>query len=140
MTRNTAAFGYDSDTPQAVAAGSAVQFSSASSSSGAIQSNGAGGILLKAPGTYRVIAAFTLSATAAGTVNVQMSENLLSASGARAGATLAAAGDLASVTIADQVTVRPGASGSYATLTFAPDAAVGIRTASVLVERICSCS
>lgn len=139
MARNSARFAYDSDTPQAVAAGSAVQFATSSAVGSAIQGNGSGGILLKAPGTYRVQAAFTLSATAAGAVTVQMSENLLPATAARAAATLAAAGDLATVEIIDQVTVRPGSAGSYATLTFAPDAAVGIRTASVLVERLCVC-
>lgn len=37
----------------------------------------------------------------------------------------------------DYVTVVSGIGGSYATLTFAPDAAVGIESATVLIERVC---
>lgn len=135
MGCKTARFSYDSDTPQAVAAGSPVLFSTASSRTQAIVGNGSGGILLRAPGTYRVLATFTLSGTAAGTVNVQMSGSSTPISGARAGTTFAAEGDLASVTIEGLVTVGVGSLGSYATLTFSPDAAVGVRTSTVLVER-----
>ncbi len=135
MGCKTARFSYDSDTPQAVAAGGTVLFSSASSRTPAIVGNGSGGVLLRAPGTYKVLATFTLSGTAAGTVNVQMSGNSTPVPGARAGATFAAEGDLATVTVADTVGVGVGSIGSYATLTFAPDAAVGVRTATVLVER-----
>jgi hypothetical protein len=41
------------------------------------------------------------------------------------------------VVIVDYVTVVSGIGGSYATLTFAPDAAVGIESATVLIERVC---
>lgn len=44
---------------------------------------------------------------------------------------------LATVSIVDYVTVVSGIGGSYATLTFAPDAAVGIESATVLIERVC---
>lgn len=87
--------------------------------------------------TYRVVSSFTLNATAAGTVNVQMSKGGVPAASAKAGATLAAAGDLATVSIADYVTVVGGIGGSYATLTLAPDAAAGIESATVLIERVC---
>lgn len=66
-----------------------------------------------------------------------MSKNSVPAASAKAGATLAAAGDLATVSIVDYVTVVGGMGGSYATLTFAPDAAVGIEAATVLIERVC---
>ena len=134
-----ARFAYDSDTAQAVAAGSNILFGNVVSKTRSIQGNGSGGILLKSPGTYRIVSSFTLDATAAGTVNVQLSKNGVPAVGGRAGATLAAAGDLATLSIVDYVTVLPGTGGTFATLTFAPDAGVGIRTASVLVEKACSC-
>lgn len=47
------------------------------------------------------------------------------------------ASNLATVSIVDYVTVVGGIGGSYATLTFAPDAAVGIESATVLIERVC---
>lgn len=136
MSCKMARFIYDSDTPLAVAAGSPIMFAKTTSTTSAIQYNGAGGVLIKAPGTYRVVSSFTLSATAAGAVNVSMSANGNPATGARAGATLATAGDLDTLSIVDLITVKTGVSGSYATLTFAPDAAVGIRTANVLVEKV----
>lgn len=134
-----ARFIYDSDTAQAVAAGQNILFSNVVSKTRSIQGNGSGGIQLKTPWTYRVISSFTIDATAAGAVSVQMSKNNVAATGGRAGATMAAAGDIATLSIVDYVTVLPGASGSYATLTFSPDSGVGVRTASVLVEKACSC-
>lgn len=81
----------------------------------------------------------TLDATAAGTVNVTMSKSGSPGYASSAGATLAAAGDLATVSIVDYVTVVGGVGGAFATLTFAPDAAVGIKQACVLVDRVCGC-
>lgn len=133
----TAKFAYGGSAAQAVGAGNSILFPTAVSKTRAIQGNGSGEILLRAPGTYRVVSSFTLNATAAGTVNVQMSKGGVPAASAKAGATLAAAGDLATVSIVDYVTVVSGIGGSYATLTFAPDAAVGIEAATVLVERVC---
>lgn len=133
----TAKFAYSGNAAQAVGAGSSILFPTAASKTRAIQGNGSGGIQLRAPGTYRVVSSFTLSATAAGTVNVQMSKNSVPAASAKAGATLAAANDLATVSIVDYVTVVGGIGGAYATLTFAPDAAVGIEAATVLIERVC---
>lgn len=133
----TAKFAYAGDAAQAVGAGGSILFPVAASRMRAVQGNGSGGILLRAPGTYRVVSSFTLNATAAGTVNVQMSKGGVPAASAKAGATLAAAGDLATVSIVGYVTVVSGIGGSYATLTFAPDAAVGIESATVLIERVC---
>lgn len=136
MLCKKARFIYDGDTALAVTAGTPITFPRVTSNSQSIQSNGQGGILLKAPGTYRIASSFTLDATAAGAVNIQMSANGNPAIGARAGETLVAAGDLANVAIVDLITVRNGVQGSFATLTFAPDAAVGIRTANVLIEKV----
>ena len=126
----TAKFAYAGDAAQAVGAGGSILFPVAASRTRAVQGNGSGGILLRAPGTYRVVSSFTLNATAAGTANVQMSKGGVPAASAKAG-------DLATVSIVDYVTVVSGIGGSYATLTFAPDAAVGIESATVLIERVC---
>lgn len=133
----TAKFAYAGEAAQAVGAGNSILFPTAASRTRAVQGNGSGGILLRAPGTYRVVASFTLNATAAGTVNVQMSKGGVPAASAKAGATMAAASDLANLSIVDYVTVVGGTAGAFATLTFAPDAAVGIEAATVLVERVC---
>ena len=87
----TAKFAYAGDAAQAVGAGGSILFPVAASRTRAVQGNGSGGILLRAPGTYRVVSSFTLNATAAGTVNVQMSKGGVPAASAKAGATLAAA-------------------------------------------------
>lgn len=134
-----ARFAYGSDTAQAVAAGQSILFSNVVGKTRSIQGNGSGGIQLKTPGTYRAISSFTIDATAAGAVSVQMSKSNVAATGGRAGAAMAAAGDIATLPIVDYVTALPGASGSYATLTFSPGSGVGVRTASVLVEKACSC-
>lgn len=135
----TAKFAYAGDAAQAVGAGGSILFPVAASRTRAVQGNGSGGILLRAPGTYRVVSSFTLNATAAGTVNVQMSKGGSPGYASSAGATLAAAGDLATVSIVDYVTVVGSVGGAFATLTFAPDAAVGIKQACVLVDRVCGC-
>lgn len=136
---STARFAYEGTASQAVAAGSPILFPRSSGCASVIQGNGAGGILLKSPGAYKVTASFVLDAAAAGTVNIRMSEGTAPAYAARGSATMAAAGDLATVAITDVVRVRKGAGGSYAALTFAPDAAVGIASASVVVEKMCQC-
>lgn len=136
MFAKKARFIYDSDTALAVTAGTPITFSNIVSNSSCIQGNGSGGIQLKSPGTYRIISSFTLNATAAGNVNIQMSANGNPVNGARSAATLAAAGDLSNVVITDLITVKSGTQGSFATLTFAPSAAVGIRTATVIIEKV----
>lgn len=139
MGCKTAKFAYGGSASQAVGAGSSILFPTAVSRTRAIQGNGSGGIQLKSPGTYRIASSFTLDATAAGTVNVTMSKGGSPGYASSAGATLAAAGDLATVSIVDYVTVVGGVGGAFATLTFAPDAAVGIKQACVLVDRVCGC-
>lgn len=139
MGCKTAKFAYGGSASQAVGVGSSILFPTAVSRTRAIQGNGSGGIQLKSPGTYRVVSSFTLDAAAAGTVNVTMSKSGSPGYASSAGATLAAAGDLATVSIVDYVTVVGGVGGAFATLTFAPDAAVGIKQACVLVDRVCGC-
>ena len=139
MGCKTAKFAYGGSASQAVGAGSSILFPTAVSRTRSIQGNGSGGIQLMSPGTYRVVSSFTLDAAAAGTVNVTMSKSGSPGYASSAGATLAAAGDLATVSIVDCVTVVGGVGGAFATLTFAPDAAVGIKQACVLVDRVCGC-
>lgn len=136
MAKTMARFTYDSDTAQAVAAGSSIQFTSTTESDQLIGYDNAGGIKVKAPGTYLVTASITTVATATGSVEVQMMENGTYAAGARAEGTVAAVGDFVTLAISDLVTVRPGSNGSYATLTFAPVEATSIQTANVLVIRV----
>lgn len=112
MGCKTAKFAYGGSASQAVGAGSSILFPTAVSRTRSIQGNGSGGIQLKSPGTYRVVSSFTLDAAAAGTVNVTMSKSGSPGYASSAGATLAAAGDLATVSIVDYVTVVGGVGGS----------------------------
>ncbi len=136
MARTMARFTYDSDTAQAVAAGGLVQFSSSATSNGRVSYDNAGGIVLKEPGAYLVGASLTAVATAAGSVEVRMMENGVYAPGARSEQSAAAIGDFAALSVSDLVTVKPGNSGSFATVSLVSTGATSIQTATVYVVKV----
>lgn len=136
MVRTMARFTYDSDTPQAVAAGGTVQYSSSATANGKVSYDNAGGIVLKEPGTYLVSASLTAVATAIGSIEVQMMENGVYAPGARSEQSVAAVGDFAALSVSDLVTVKPGNSGSFATISLVATAATSVQTANVFVVKI----
>lgn len=125
-------FAYDSAAPQAVAAGANVLLPE-STARGCISGAGNGEVRISRSGTYMVSFNATFEATAAGAVGVAMRHNGATVPGAAASATLAAAGDLASVAFASPVTVRCRESD---TVSFAVDAATAVTVAACVVERV----
>lgn len=126
-------FVYDSATPQAVAAGGNLVFSDATTSNDCTASAGGGVVRIQRPGLYNVFFNATIEATAAGAVAVQMRHNGAAVPGASAAATLAAAGDLASLAFATPVTVRCCANDTVA---FAVDVATSATVAVCVVEKV----
>lgn len=135
MAENLARFTFDGGTAQSVAAGGTVSFTQATGGSCVAALSNGNAVQLKQPGTYRVTAEFTLLGTGDGAVQVQMLENGTAAPGARAAETLASGG-FASLGLSDFVTVKPGAAGTFAALTFALSAAASVQTAMVLIEKV----
>ena len=136
MVKAMARFTYDSDTAQAVAAGGLIQFASTTAANASVSYDNAGGIVLKEPGTYLIGASLTAVATAAGSIEVQMMENGVYAPGARSEQSAAAIGDFAALSVSDLVTVKPGDSGSFATVSLVSTGATSVQTANVLVVKV----
>lgn len=114
-----------------------ILFSSTTVSTEAIGYDGAGGVQLKAPGTYMIYANFTGTATAAtSALTVEMYEGNNSVNGASATGTGTAIGDNANLAFATVVSVRPNTSGVYATLYFKCAEAATISLANVIVEKV----
>jgi len=119
-------------TPVAVAAGGNILLPDMTSNSGAFAYDGNGGIQIKRPGTYIIIADFNLVAASANGIEVTMYENGIAVPTAVAGSVPAAIGDVVNLSINGACTVIVALTGT-ATITFRPDIATTIENGSVLV-------
>ena len=134
-TKPTARLVYDSSTVQATTAGSNITFTSVTSNTPDIAYDN-GVVYLKAPGIYRIDANFTMIATAAGATGVTLYEGANAVPGARGAASASAIGDSASVAFSAISTVRTGASGSYAQITFRSAYATSFEVANAIIEKV----
>lgn len=118
--------------PTAVEAGGAVPLTDKTNLS-TISYQETGKILLKAPGNYKIDAAFVVSSDSATTATIAIP----SQSGAASSATLGE-GDTAALSISTLVNVKSQyCSNTYATVTFEVANAIVVDSASVTVERLC---
>lgn len=133
--RPTARLVYDSSTVLATTAGSNITFTNVTSNTSDITySNGV--VYLKAPGVYKVDANFTAVGTAAGAVSVALYEGANAVSGARAVDDIDSIGDAANMSFSAISTVRAGAPGSYAQMTFQSVYATSFEVANVIIEKV----
>lgn len=118
-----------------IAAGGKIQFAQNTIQTSAIGYDGAGGIQLKAPGTYMVHVNITTTATAADSQEFQLFANGVPIPGAAASTTASAIGDEISVAFNALETVTVSNSG-YATLTVVAAGATSIDIAQAIVEKV----
>lgn len=119
-------------TASSLTAGGAVLFGSTESNSQAYNYSGAGGVQLKQPGTYLVIANFSTTATADGTEIITMYKGTTSTTQA---SQTVATGDIADLSLSDFVTVKP-ASSDYATVYFRTTSATTLSAGQVIVIKV----
>lgn len=111
------------------------QFANSTVQTSAIGYDGAGGIQLKAPGTYKVDVNITTTATAADSQEFQLFADGNPVAGAAASTTASAIGDEVSVAFSALETVLPGV-GGYATLTVVSAGATSVDIAQAIVEKV----
>lgn len=126
-------FVYDSATAQGIAEGGNVTYADSTTSNGCVQGAGQGVVRVLRPGLYNVFFNATVEATAAGDVALQLYHDGTPVPGASGAVTLAAAGDLASVSFATPVTVRCCADDA---LFVRADADASVTVALLVVEKV----
>lgn len=130
-------FVLNSPTPTQVAANSNIVFTSNTISTDCIRYNSSTGeIQIRKPGVYMIYANFTAVGTVVGPVTVQMQQNGVSTPGASAAQNISTVGNYGSLSFNAVETVRTGADGNYATLSFKNIAASSYAVANVIIEKV----